>query len=230
MNHQRRNKIRVLLIWGIIVFTALSIILINSYSDMALYLKAKSSDSDELEQDSAQAMKELDDKLNTLIGSDKSTKPADNLHDYESQNPAEERDSDVDQAVTSSPPKNQESTDGGQQDYTKELEQHYITLEKEKENFTSKLEAIVQSAKDEYATLPKEQQTSEKKIKIVMSKMGELQDLENTCDTQVETEVSEIKELLHKSGKDTSLANDIQKSYENLKAAKKTEYINMLYS
>lgn len=223
MNHQRRNKARVFLILGIVGLTALTIILINSYSDMTLYLKAKSSDSDELKQNSAQAMKDLDDTLNTLIESDKS-------QDCQNQKPAEAKDSDADQAVTSSPPQDSGAEDGGQQDYAKELEQHYRTLESEKDNFTSKLEAIVQSAKDEYASLPKDQQTSEKKIKIVMSKMGELQDLENSCDAQVESEVSEIQDLLQKSGKDTSLANDILKSYENLKAAKKTEYINRLYS
>lgn len=230
MNHQRQNKARVLLILALVGFTALSIIFTNSYSDMTLFLKAKSSDSNELKQDSVQATKDLDDKLNALMGSCESTNPEDNSHDYNIQGPAEAKDPDTDQAVTSSSPKGTESEEGGQQVYSKELEQHYLTLENEKEIFTSKLEVIVQSAKNEYATLPKEQQTTDRKIKIVMSKMGELQDLENSCDAKVETEVSEIQDILQKSGEDTSLANDILKSYENLKAAKKTEYINELYS
>ena len=95
-----------------------------------------------------------------------------------------------------------------------------------KAQYTGKVEGVVSSMKAEYAALPKEQRTASAKSSIASSYLGTISSLEAQCDAQVNAVVSELREVLEKSGSDTSLADSILAAYANEKENTKAYYIN----
>ena len=95
-----------------------------------------------------------------------------------------------------------------------------------KAQYTGKVEGVVSSMKAEYAALPKEQRTASAKSSIASSYLGTISSLEAQCDAQVNAVVSELREVLEKSGSDTSLADSILTAYANEKENTKAYYIN----
>lgn len=95
-----------------------------------------------------------------------------------------------------------------------------------KSQYLGQINGIVASMKAEYAALPKEQRTTSAKTSIANSYLGQISALEAQCDAQVNSVVSQLREVLAKSGKDTSLADSIIAAYNTEKETTKAAYIN----
>ena len=88
--------------------------------------------------------------------------------------------------------------------------------------YVGKLEAVVQSAIDEYVA---GEHTSENRTRVVYSKFEELTALEAECDQEVAAVVSRLRELLKATGQDDSLARQVEETYEEEKSLKKAYYL-----
>lgn len=88
----------------------------------------------------------------------------------------------------------------------------------------SGLNSAIQSAKNEYYALPDEQKSQAKKISIVMGKASELQNLQSTCDAEVNRIVEQMRKVLRASGQSTALADQALASYE---AQKESTYASL---
>ena len=85
-----------------------------------------------------------------------------------------------------------------------------------------KLEAVVQSAIDEYAA---GDMTPERRTEVVYERFDELQAMEKECDEKVASVVSRLRELLKKTGQDDTLAKQVEETYQQEKSLKKAAYI-----
>ncbi len=100
-----------------------------------------------------------------------------------------------------------------------------------KSRFLGKLSTLAIDAEDEFhRTFPQSEWTKDNRTKIIMKHLGEAMTMEKDCDSKVSELVSDLKELLAKAGRDTSLADQIQKAYndekKNMKAAYMKEYFS----
>lgn len=102
----------------------------------------------------------------------------------------------------------------------KEIAKMYVL----RETYVGKLDAIVQSAIDEYVASG----GSQSKEDIVYGKMGELTALEKECDQQVAAVTARLRELLKEAGQDNSLAELVEDTYQSEKSMKKASYIQQL--
>ena len=89
--------------------------------------------------------------------------------------------------------------------------------------YEGKLDAVVQSAIDEYAA---GEHTSANRTKVVYSKMDELVAMEKACDSEVAAVVSRLRELLKAAGQDDTLARQVEETYREEKSLKKAYYLN----
>ncbi|WP_294516785.1 hypothetical protein [uncultured Pseudoflavonifractor sp.] len=112
--------------------------------------------------------------------------------------------------------------DTSTQEAEEELRQLVATMYVLQATYEGKLEAIVQEAIDEYTA---GEHTSENRTKIVYSKYEALTALEKECDQKVADIVSRMRELLKSTGQSESLADEVQKTYEEEKSLKKAYYI-----
>lgn len=108
------------------------------------------------------------------------------------------------------------------QDAEAELRQLVATMYVLQATYEGKLEAIVQEAIDEYTA---GEHTSENRTKIVYSKYDALTKLEKECDQKVADIVAWMRELLKATGQSETLADEVQKTYEEEKSLKKAYYI-----
>lgn len=81
------------------------------------------------------------------------------------------------------------------------------------------LDAIVASARDEYAALPREKRTNMKKIAIVYSRVDDLTALQSHYDAEVARVVAEMREILRAEGRSEEPADRAQAIYEQEKAS-----------
>ena len=88
----------------------------------------------------------------------------------------------------------------------------------------SGLNSAIQSAKNEYYALPDDQKSQAKKISIVMGKASELQNLQSTCDAEVNRIVEQMRKVLRANGQSTALADQALASYE---AQKESTYASL---
>lgn len=100
-----------------------------------------------------------------------------------------------------------------------------------KSRFLGKLSTLAIDAEDEFhRTFPQSEWTNDNRTKIIMKHLGEAMAMEKDCDSKVSKLVSDLKELLTKAGRDTGLADQIQKAYndekKNMKAAYMQEYFS----
>ena len=119
----------------------------------------------------------------------------------------------------------QSADQGGEtsaQDAEAELRQLVATMYVLQATYEGKLEAIVQEAIDEYTA---GEHTSENRTRIVYSKYDALTTLEQECDQKVADIVSRMRELLKATGQSESLADEVQRTYEEEKSLKKAYYI-----
>lgn len=128
------------------------------------------------------------------------------------------------------PASSQDSDKRTQEQIDNELSVQVATMYVLKARFVSQLEDIVNSAKADFLALPEDQRTAKSKKDIVYSYVSQLTQLEKECDTQVAAVVDKVRGLLAESGRDLSLADQIQETYEQEKSLKKAFYINELNS
>ena len=88
--------------------------------------------------------------------------------------------------------------------------------------YVGKLEAVVQSAIDEYTA---GEHTDENRTRVVYDRVDQLTEMEKECDGQVAQVVARLRELLKQAGKDDSLAKQVEAAYEEQKSLKKAEYL-----
>ena len=93
-------------------------------------------------------------------------------------------------------------------------------------DFLGKLANIEAKARAELHSLPKAEQTKERKVAIGKSHVGEMSKLESQCDGEISAIVSKVRKLLNESGQKTTLADTIQNTYEREKSLKKAYYMN----
>lgn len=93
----------------------------------------------------------------------------------------------------------------------------------------SGLNACISSAKAEYKSLPPEQQTQSRKIAICMSKAGQLSALQASCDSEVNSIVSQMRKVLKANGQSTALADQALSSYKSQKSARRAALMSQLY-
>ena len=115
-----------------------------------------------------------------------------------------------------------QSGDNATQEAEAELRQLVATMYVLQATYEGKLEAIVQEAIDEYTA---GEHTSENRTKSVDSKYDALTKLEKECDQKVADIVARMRELLKATGQSESLADEVQKTYEEEKSLKKAYYI-----
>ncbi len=108
-----------------------------------------------------------------------------------------------------------------------EIREKIATMYALRTTYVGKLEAVVQSAIDEYAA---GEHTSENRTKVVYSKFEELTALEQECDQQVAAVVARLRELLKITGQDDSLAKLVEQTYEDQKSLKKAYYLQEFQS
>lgn len=93
----------------------------------------------------------------------------------------------------------------------------------------SGLNSAISSAKAEYHALPADQQTQAKKVSICFSKAGQLSALQASCDSQVNSIVSQMRTVLKENGQSTALADQAMSSYKSQKSAMYSSLMSQLY-
>ena len=86
-------------------------------------------------------------------------------------------------------------------------------------SFSNRIEVIVNECIDEFLALDPAEQTTMNKMRIVSARLGDVADMEEECDSQVNGIVSQIHTI------DPALAADVKQQYENEKALKKAELV-----
>lgn len=104
----------------------------------------------------------------------------------------------------------------------KEIQELIATMYVLRSTYVGKLETVVQSAIDEYAS---GDMTPERRTEVVYERFDELQAMEKECDEKVASVVSRLRELLKKTGQDDTLAKQVEETYQQEKSLKKAAYI-----
>lgn len=94
----------------------------------------------------------------------------------------------------------------------------------------SGLNSAIASARAEYKALPQSQQTQAKKVSICFSKAGQLSALQASCDSEVNSIVSQMRTILKANGQSTALADQAMASYKSQKSAMYSSLMKQLYS
>lgn len=93
--------------------------------------------------------------------------------------------------------------------------------------YTAWLEDANRSAIADFEALPPEQQTTASKYNIGMQYLALALDKEKECDARMSELVGEIRTLLATLGEDGTMADEIQRVYEEEKATKKAYYLSL---
>lgn len=104
-----------------------------------------------------------------------------------------------------------------------EIKELIATMYALRASYLGKLDAVVQSAIDEYTA---GEHTADNRTKVVYSKIDELAAMEKECDGQVADVVSRLREVLKAAGKDDTLARQVEETYREEKSLKKAYYLN----
>lgn len=91
------------------------------------------------------------------------------------------------------------------------------------------LNACISSARSEFKSLPPEQQTQSRKVAICFSKAGQLSALQASCDQEVNSIVSQMRQILKANGQSTALADQAMSTYKSQKSARYSSLMNQLY-
>lgn len=102
------------------------------------------------------------------------------------------------------------------------IQEQIATMYVLRSTYVGKLEAIAQSAIDEYSAGA---HTEENRKQVVYDKLDQLTALEKECDDQVAQVVARLRELLKEAGRDDSLAKQVEETYQNEKSLKKAAYL-----
>lgn len=104
-----------------------------------------------------------------------------------------------------------------------EIKELIATMYVLRTTYVGKLEAVVQSAIDEYTA---GEHTAENRTNVVYSKFDELTAMEKECDDQVAAVASRLRELLKATGQNDTLAKQVEETYQEEKSLKKAYYLN----
>ena len=102
------------------------------------------------------------------------------------------------------------------------IQEQIATMYVLRSTYVGKLEAIAQSAIDEYSAGA---HTEENRKQVVYDKLDQLTALEKECDDQVAQVVARLRELLKEAGRDDSLAKQVEQTYQEDKSLKKAAYL-----
>lgn len=102
------------------------------------------------------------------------------------------------------------------------IQEQIATMYVLRSTYVGKLEAIAQSAIDEYSAGA---HTEENRKQVVYDKLDQLTALEKECDDQVAQVVARLRELLKEAGRDDSLAKQVEQTYQEEKSLKKAAYL-----
>ena len=102
------------------------------------------------------------------------------------------------------------------------IQEQIATMYVLRSTYVGKLEAIAQSAIDEYSAGA---HTEENRKQVVYDKLDQLTALEKECDDQVAQAVARLRELLKEAGRDDSLAKQVEQTYQEEKSLKKAAYL-----
>lgn len=195
----------------------------------ALYL-AMTSDADTLEQKQVEEEKKQEDILQQY-GLEKPESSQDQQSDELDENTVNPPQESLPSSGESNTSQTTDQESGqGEDPLQAELQGYINQLYQVEANYRQLLEGVVQSAKNEYKALPRDQRVNEKKMEIVKSKMNDLIAQEKACDAEVETILSKIEDVLKRQGKSNDLANSIRSYYEESKATWKAAKMTELYS
>ncbi|MBR2743589.1 MAG: hypothetical protein IKD89_08375 [Clostridia bacterium] len=87
-------------------------------------------------------------------------------------------------------------------------------------SFESRANALIDQMKHEFWSLPKDQQNTANKMKVVRSYMSQIAAVENECDAEMNAIIASLKEY------DPSLASELESHYEDVKANTKASLIS----
>ena len=102
------------------------------------------------------------------------------------------------------------------------IQEQIATMYVLRSTYVGKLEAIAQSAIDEYSAGA---HTEENRKQAVYDKLDQLTALEKECDDQVAQVVARLRELSKEAGRDDSLAKQVEQTYQEEKSLKKAAYL-----
>ena len=102
------------------------------------------------------------------------------------------------------------------------IQEQIATMYVLRSTYVGKMEAIAQSAIDEYSAGA---HTEENRKQVVYDKLDQLTALEKECDDQVAQVVARLRELLKEAGRDDSLAKQVEQTYQEEKSLKKAAYL-----
>lgn len=109
-----------------------------------------------------------------------------------------------------------------QSDLDAQIQEQIAQMYVLRSTYIAKLESIAQAAIDEYT---QGEHTDENKADVVYKRVEELTALEKDCDAQVADVVARLRELLQQAGRDDSLAQQVEKTYQEEKSLKKAAYL-----
>ena len=98
------------------------------------------------------------------------------------------------------------------------IRQEIATMYVLRASYEGKLDAIVDSAREAY-------NSGQNKQSVLLDKLKELTALEKECDQQVAEVTARLRELLTQAGQDTSIADQVEETYQAEKSMKKAYYV-----
>lgn len=227
---RRLRRTTVLIILGVIVVSIAWLGILQRNNLKALYLAA-TSDTETLKQKQEEQDKQREELLHQYgLSKPDVSQPEGTAEDSgdgstaaedgtgTSQTPAQEP------AVTPSQEPEQ-SSDQMQAQLQSYVDQLYQVEAKYREFLSEMIEAT----KEEFWSLPHDQQTKENKLTIVQSKMDGLIAQENACDAEVEKILSDMQATLKQYGQSNELVDEIRTYYQESKATWKAEKMTELY-
>lgn len=138
------------------------------------------------------------------------------------QTPAEEQEPETPD-VSEPKSETKSEADTAREELAKRIAEIYV-MEAE---YTAWLEDANRSAIADFEALPPEQQTTASKYNIGMQYLALALDKEKECDARMSELVDEIRALLATLGEDGTVADEIQRVYEEEKATKKAYYLSL---
>lgn len=124
---------------------------------------------------------------------------------------------------------NNSSVNNSQKTDVDEIIGKYVTqIYGVKAEFLGKLGSIEQKVKKEYLSLDKSQRTTTNKVKIAGKYINEGLSLEGTCDSKINSILSDMEKDLKAVDGDLSVIDTIKTAYDKEKNAKKSYYMGMI--
>jgi len=93
--------------------------------------------------------------------------------------------------------------------------------------YLGKLGALENEVKSQYNALPEGSKNPAAIKNIISSNIGTAVSLESSCDSEIETVLSELETILKDSNQDTAIVDKIRNAYIDEKALKKSYYLSL---